>query len=95
MTIYAALPSFPPQTPNDLLDNKFVFSLPAGDTIVSASVGSDTTLAFPAQVISGNSVVVWVTGGVQNTTATLTCSITTSGGRTYYRSATMQILPVV
>jgi hypothetical protein len=96
MSIYTPLPSLPPQTPSDTLDNEFQFSLPAGDYIVSANVGSDsTTLLFPDLLISGNSVIVWVSGGTPNTTATITVNITTAQGRTYNRSATMQILPLV
>lgn len=65
----------------------------AGDTIatktvtVTAAVGDLTPLAVDSSTITGSTVVAWLSGGKVNTTYSVTCRVTTAGGRTEDRTS--------
>jgi hypothetical protein len=97
MPIYTPIALFSPQVPADELDNEFIFALiPPGDSVESASlVAAPSGLTLTAQSIAGNNVTIWATGGTAGVNYVLTCTVSTVGGRTYARSATLPVLAVV
>ena len=65
--------------------------LQAGETIAAYSVTVPTGLTKGAVSQSSGKVTVWLSAGTAGTYYTVTCSITTSGGRTDNRSITIYV----
>ena len=81
--------------PNAILDYTFdwgPYLLPLTDTISSVTwvVSSGITTSSPTNTTT--TATVFVTGGVLDTTETLTCRITTAGGRTDDRTISLKIV---
>lgn len=89
-----ALPSFPPASPDDVLDYDFPFlaDLLAGETLLTASV-----LAMPPGLVvigvtpASPTPVARLTGGVSGTRYVLFCTAATSFGRVLIAEAVLVI----
>jgi hypothetical protein len=83
--------------PGDELDYQLDFArwLPEGDTITGAVVTIESTAGGNASIdhteYSETQVTVWVQGGVNGETATLTVTATTAQGRTKVEKARLRI----
>lgn len=84
------------QSPQEYLDYTFDWApvLDVGETISTATVVSDLPDELVVEnVTHGTSdVTFWVSGGVLDASYTLSCEITTSGGRTFERTREMVIV---
>lgn len=79
--------------PADVSDWMVNFKLPTGDkiaTVVSA-VASPDTINIDATTLVGNSVLVWLSGGVGGTVYDIEITITTEGGRTFQRTGQVSV----
>ena len=82
--------------PNAVLDYTFdwgPYLLPIADTIVTATWVHSAALTKVSQSNTTTTATVFVSGGVEGTSETLTCRITTAGGRTDDRSVILKITP--
>lgn len=78
------------QAPTEILDHALDFSaqIPSGDSLTgtpTVAVGSGITLTpsgKPSPVISGTTVVFWLTGGTSGTTYEGEATVATTNGRT-------------
>jgi hypothetical protein len=85
---------WPVKDPTETLDYTVVWSqLLSGDRIESSSwTANDATVTVQSNsTYTNTTATVWLSGGTANTTVEVTNTVTTSGGRTFVRSA---ILPV-
>lgn len=85
---------FPAKDPNDILDEKFVWSnwLAANEVIYTSNVTvAPAGLTILSSTHDDTSVTFHVSGGTANVTYTVTCEIVTSNGNTANRSATIQV----
>jgi hypothetical protein len=79
------------KSPIAVLDYPFNWSdwlTPLSDTILSHQVSADAAsgLTVEDSVVSGQNVIVWLSGGVSGQTGSVTCRVTTVGGRTDQRT---------
>lgn len=66
------------------------------DTLSTATWGAPSPVTVPAlakgsNYITGNKTVLWLSGGLDGSTYSLTCTITTAGGRTDERTVTIKV----
>lgn len=62
------------------------------DTIASHTVTATSGITCDSSTVSGNKVIMWLSGGtVEGTTYQVTCQIVTTGGRTDERSISVKI----
>jgi hypothetical protein len=68
----------------DYLMNWQPYLSPINDTILSKTVTCDdnTLTIVSSEIVNGNNVLIWISGGTIGVTYTITCQITTSFGRT-------------
>lgn len=66
--------------------------LAAGETVLTAvwTIPAGLTL-ITSQIVDNTKTVVWIGGGTVGTDYTITCRITTSGGRTDERSMVLRV----
>jgi hypothetical protein len=69
--------------------------LPPGDTITAATWSSNgvTVADSPAPSNTGSTATAWLSGGNTGNTYTVTCTITTTGGRTDSRHLFIEVNP--
>jgi hypothetical protein len=67
------------------------YLLPLADTIVSVSWVLPTALTKVSESRTTTTATIYVSGGVADTSETVTCRIVTAGGRTDDRSITLKI----
>ncbi len=83
------------KAPVDVLDYDFDFSrwLPAGDRIIGAttSIATGTAATVDHIDVGDTTARVWLAGGADGDSSTLTVTITTVGGRTKEVSASLRI----
>lgn len=79
--------------PNAVLDYEFDWTpwLAAGETITGHTV-SASGLTVGQTVSTGTTVTVWLSGGTDGATATVTCHVTTSAGRQDGRTITIRVM---
>lgn len=65
--------------------------LPTGTTISSYSIFPDSNLTKVGDRQQGSTVLIQVTGGIDDTQSIITNSITTSGGETFFTEKTIYI----
>lgn len=90
-----------PKDPDDVLDYAIDWTsrLDSSDTIVTSLYaivdgGNGTVdggIQIDSQSVEGNKSIVWLSGGIDNTTATIRCRITTQGGRQRDLTAQLKI----
>lgn len=81
--------------PNAILDYSFDWSLyltPLADSIQTATWIPDTGLTIVSDTKTSTTATAFVSGGTVGDILTLTCRITTVGGRTDDRSITLKIV---
>lgn len=83
---------WPSKSPGEVEDFEFDWTsaLVEGETI-DTRVVTATGVTKVSDAIEGSFVRVWLAGGTEGTTARVTCTITTSGGRTYQETALLLI----
>lgn len=96
-----SFPKFPfPKDPDEVLDYQINWAskLPEGDTIVTSqySVIDDgdpdgNGVTIDSQSIDGSLSIVWLSGGLNGSTATIRCRITTDGGRQMDQTVQLKI----
>lgn len=82
--------------PDALLDYTFDWALyltPIGDAIASVVWVLSAGLTKVSGAFTATTATVFVSGGVEGDTETVTCRITTSGGRTDDRTISLNIVP--
>ena len=84
--------SNPMKDPNAVLDYSWDWTawLDTGETITSHTL-IPTGVTVESSAVVGSSVVAWISGGTAKSTASVTCRITTSDGRTDDRTMTLWI----
>ena len=81
--------------PNATLDYTFdwtAYLAPLADTITSAAWVLGDTLTMVSQTHTTTTATIFVSGGTLGNIATLTCRITTAGGRTDDRTVNLKIV---
>lgn len=83
---------WPAKSPDAILDYNFDFTswLATGETLSSATITVPTGITlYQAGEIVGSTVVFWLSGGSANQSYPVTCSFTTSAGRSDSRTSTL------
>src|SRR5512145_949464 len=80
--------------PNAVLDYIFDWTLwldGVSDSISSVSTVVDTGITCDSSIVSGKTVIVWISGGTAGTTYRVACRIVTTGSRIDDRSSFMKV----
>lgn len=84
--------TWPTKDPSETLDYTINWSaLLAGDTIATSTFAVPTGLTLSSSSNTTTTSTAWISGGSWDRTYTITCTITTAGGRTYQRSASLYV----
>jgi hypothetical protein len=77
-----------PKDPADVLDYVVNWAnwLPGGDTIATATFTVETGITKNSESNDATTATVWLSGGDAGNQYTITCTVTTTGGRTVSRS---------
>ena len=85
--------TWPNKDADEVLDYKIDFAdLLAGDTISTVTwVIAPSGLTKQSQSNTTTTATIWLTGGADGTSYTVTCTITTAGGRTFEQAVKIKI----